>query len=126
MTTPGSRMLVLLCVALLMGCSGPADHVEVPTPSGRTLDCPGEEVAYFVSQPDLVGAIGASSGRGAMESLHDLDRPAGEPIVEETSSTETMFLFLDDAGNRLGRVGTRFYPDQGWFVVLMEKCGGVG
>ena len=123
-----------LCVVLLAGCS-PAedrveaateDRVEVTTLSGHTLDCPGEEWSWFEGGPDIEEAIGASSAQEALEQLSDYARPPGEPTVEEASPTEAVFLFLDDAGNRLGLVGMRLYPDRGWFVVLMEKCGQTG
>ena len=127
---------VALCIFLLAGCSAADDRVEaatedrvaVTTLSGHTLDCPGEEWDYWAEGgPQIEEAIGASSAQEALEQqLGDLDRPPGEPTVEEASPTEAVYLFLDDAGNRLGVVGMRLYPDRGWFVVLMEKCGGMG
>ena len=126
---------VALCIFLLAGCSAAddrveeatEDRVEVTTLSGHTLDCPGEEWAYLAGGgPDIEEAIGPASAQEALEQLSDLDRPPGEPIVEEASPTEAVYLFLDDAGNRLGVVGMRLYPGRGWFVVLMEKCGGMG
>ena len=118
---------VLLGSLLVAGCSGEGDRIEVTTPSGRMLDCPSEEVAYLASGgPDLADAVGAGSAQGARESLHDLDRPPGHPVVEEASPAEVVFVFLDDAGHRLGRVGTRLYDQRGWFFFLMEKCGGAG
>ena len=126
---------VALCIFLLAGCSAADDRVEaatedrvqVTTLSGHTLDCPGEEWAYLAEGgPQIEEAIGAASAQEALEQLRDDLRPPGEPTVEEASPTEAVYLFLDDAGNRLGVVGMRLYPGRGWFVVLSEKCGGMG
>lgn len=68
-------------------------------------------------------ATGAESATGALALLPSLDLPPGEAAVEEATSDATVFVFRDEFGHRLGRVGARLYSNQGWFAAFTEECG---
>ncbi|HSJ72646.1 MAG TPA: hypothetical protein VLA29_13485 [Acidimicrobiia bacterium] len=117
-----SRAILILLIVLLASCSDGGSRIEAPTPSGRTLDCPDELIAYSVS--DLMEEVmGADTAQEALDALPDPDRPRGESVVEEQSPDEIVFLFVDNDENRVGRVGVGSRNERGWFITWQEKCG---
>lgn len=117
----GRAVAVMVTVALVgAGCAG-SIRSSVPTPSGRTLDCPSELIAF--STGDLLAeAQGWSTAQAAVNAYAAIDRPSGEPSVEEETADEVVFVFTDDGGNRVGRFFVSL-TENGWFVLQTEKCG---
>jgi hypothetical protein len=122
-------LVAMLVLLVLSSCSSGETlieaeseaRIEVQTRSG-TLDCPDELISSSIGE-FLEDAVGADSAQEALDKLPSWAPPRGEPGVENQEPEETVFLFLDDDGNRLGRVGTASPTDRGWFVLWIDKCG---
>lgn len=121
-SAPRARVVALTAMVALVGtgCVG-GIRSAVPTPSGRTLDCPSELIAF--STGDLLAeAQGWSTAQGAVDAYTQIDRPPGEPSLEEETAEEAIFVFTDDGGNRVGRFFVSL-TGTGWFVLETEQCG---
>jgi hypothetical protein len=111
----------MVMVALVGASCASGIRSAVPAPSGRTLDCPSDLIASSTSDL-LAEAQGWSTAREAVNAYMRIDRPLGEPSVEEDTPEEVIFVFTNDGGNRVGRFFASL-TNNGWFVLKTEKCG---
>jgi len=124
-SSQGKRLPVVVVVVAAalwwVGCTGNDLRSEVPTRSGRTLNCPDELIAY--SAPDqLAEAIGSDEPAEALDAYLAFAPQPGSPDIEEETTDEVIFVLTDTEDNRLARVGVTL-SDAGWFVTWTEQCG---
>jgi hypothetical protein len=120
-TQPGTASVAGFVIVEVESDSFSGSRRAVPTPSGRTLDCPSELIASGTF--DLMAdAVGSDTPQAALDRFVQFERFAGEAAVEEKSTDEVVFVFTDGDGNRLGRVFVG-RTDNGWFALRDEQCG---
>jgi hypothetical protein len=115
-------VMPLMIVAALAASCGAGDRSEVATNSGGVLDCTSEKVdyAHFDYGPD---AVGSATPDGSLADLTaDTGLPPGDPRVETEGRDVVVFVYVDDAGARLGRASAERLAG-GWVVKSTERCG---
>ena len=115
-----SIVAVLALATLLVGCG--SERWEVLTNSGGVLDCPSDTILYVMMDGAIHSAGAATAAEGLDRIGEDSGRPTGNPAVEVSAGDFVIFAFLDDSGNRVGRVMVRLHLG-GWFVQWTERCG---
>lgn len=107
---------------LAAGACGSGGRTEVSTNNGGVLDCTSKTVdyAHFDYGPD---AAGSATPAGSIAALTpDVGLPPGTPRVETEGSDAAVFVYTDDAGNRVGRAQAERL-NNGWVVQWTERCG---
>lgn len=113
---------ILLAVFVLVGACSSGTRAEVPTNSGGVLDCTSQTIdyAHFDYGPDAAGSATPADALTVLTSGTGL--PPGAPRVETEDGDTTVFVYTDDAGDRLGRASVDRLQG-GWVVMWTEHCG---
>lgn len=112
----------VVAIAVVGACGSSGERTEIRTNNGGLLDCRSDTVEYAVFDRSLTAPGSATSADALAVLTEDIIRPPGNPEAESETTAEVVYVFTDEDGNRLGRVGI-IRPETGWFVEWAERCG---